>query len=555
MNKLQFRVLYRHFLFRAVDLELISSGADINKLLGQFAALLIFVNSAFALGAFMGASSSVVHSLISLTMLAAGVVAVLSWDSMYPDARDVFVLGPLPVAARTIFVAKLAAQGTALGLTVVAANALTGIVVPFVSVPREYSILDLIFSTAFYRAFAAYWLTMAFAGALIFCSILTLQGIAASLLPRRWFLRLSSFLQIGAFCLFITVYFLEPSVASPRTGLPSYWFLAMFHQLAGPPSPLAPLATRAWTGVAIALSGAVMAYSLSYSRMMRKILEEPEILPAARGIIKLPPLGNSLETAIAHFSIRTGLRSRQHQLMLAFYVGAGLAIVILLMHSGLAQGHHLAESADTALSFSSFIAMTVWIIAVRVAFSMPVALRANWIFRATQIRRAPEYLASVRRCLFVLALAPLWLASAIFFLCVWPLRPATGHLVVLGLWGAIIAYASLHNFRKLPFTCSYLPGKSSLHIAFLAAIGGLILIGRGVNLEARALENIRLYIWLLSALLVVAAALRWRVLAGAASEEAIVQFKEQPEPALMSLGLNRDGVTPVGATGRDAGYA
>jgi len=70
-------------------------------------------------------------------------------------------------------------------LTVVAANALTGIVVPFVSVPREYSILDLIFSTVFYRAFAAYWLTMAFAGALIFCSILTVQGMAASLLPRR----------------------------------------------------------------------------------------------------------------------------------------------------------------------------------------------------------------------------------------------------------------------------------------------------------------------------------------------------------------------------------
>ncbi len=49
----------------------------------------------------MGASS-VVHSLISLTMLAVGVVGVLSWDSIDPDTRDVFVLGPLPVAARTI---------------------------------------------------------------------------------------------------------------------------------------------------------------------------------------------------------------------------------------------------------------------------------------------------------------------------------------------------------------------------------------------------------------------------------------------------------------------
>ena len=43
MTKLQFRVLYREFLFRMVDLELLSADAlgDSNKLLGQFAALLI----------------------------------------------------------------------------------------------------------------------------------------------------------------------------------------------------------------------------------------------------------------------------------------------------------------------------------------------------------------------------------------------------------------------------------------------------------------------------------------------------------------------------------
>ena len=44
MTKLQFRVLYREFLFRMVDLELLSAHAlgDSNRLLGQFAALLIF---------------------------------------------------------------------------------------------------------------------------------------------------------------------------------------------------------------------------------------------------------------------------------------------------------------------------------------------------------------------------------------------------------------------------------------------------------------------------------------------------------------------------------
>ncbi len=45
-ERLQFRVLYREFLFRMVDLELLSAEArgDMSKLFGQFASLLIFVS-------------------------------------------------------------------------------------------------------------------------------------------------------------------------------------------------------------------------------------------------------------------------------------------------------------------------------------------------------------------------------------------------------------------------------------------------------------------------------------------------------------------------------
>ena len=43
MNRQQFRVLYREFLFRMVDLELLSVQGDMNKLLGQFAAFLLLL--------------------------------------------------------------------------------------------------------------------------------------------------------------------------------------------------------------------------------------------------------------------------------------------------------------------------------------------------------------------------------------------------------------------------------------------------------------------------------------------------------------------------------
>jgi len=47
MELAQFRILYRKFLFRMIDLELISSHSDMSKLLGQFAALLIFLSLIF----------------------------------------------------------------------------------------------------------------------------------------------------------------------------------------------------------------------------------------------------------------------------------------------------------------------------------------------------------------------------------------------------------------------------------------------------------------------------------------------------------------------------
>ncbi len=63
-------------------------------------------------------------------MLVVGLFAVLSWDSTFPDRRDVLVLAPLPVRARTLFLAKVAAVATALGLTVLALHWLAGLAWP-----------------------------------------------------------------------------------------------------------------------------------------------------------------------------------------------------------------------------------------------------------------------------------------------------------------------------------------------------------------------------------------------------------------------------------------
>ncbi len=214
MTKLQFRVLYREFLFRMVDLELLSAQGDMSKLLGQFAGLLIFISSVQVLGAlffdgrWMSSAALLMffwrqeHSLIAMTMLVVGLFAVLSWDSTFPNRRDVLVLAPLPVRTRTLFLAKVAASATALSLTVVALNVFTGLVWPCRLTPANGGLLDLVLSLALYRSLAAYWIIMLSGGAFIFCSVLGLQ-VLDGLLPRRRFLGVSAFLQMGALCMFV----------------------------------------------------------------------------------------------------------------------------------------------------------------------------------------------------------------------------------------------------------------------------------------------------------------------------------------------------------------
>src|SRR5271165_4820803 len=149
MNQRQWRLLYRQFLFRVIDLEVLSAHAqgDANKLLGQFATVLIMISVGVAFGASLLANpngarepNAIVlafimiaqHFVIATTMLVVGLFAVLSWDSTFPDRRDVLVLAPLPVRARTMFLAKVAAVGSALGLTVVLLHSAMGLILPLV---------------------------------------------------------------------------------------------------------------------------------------------------------------------------------------------------------------------------------------------------------------------------------------------------------------------------------------------------------------------------------------------------------------------------------------
>jgi hypothetical protein len=232
--------------------------------------------------------------------------------------------------------------------------------------------------------------------------------------------------------------------------------MGLFNAISGmyPDPALSRLAGRALTGVAIAVLVAFVAFVLSWLRTMRKIAEEPDILPSTHGGVWLPPFGSRPQTALLHFTIRTLGRSRQHRMNLAFYLGIGFAMI----------------AVTKAPIPSSLLMLCLAIAGTRVAFSRPFDLRANWLFRILPISDAAIARTTARRALLVLAVLPATAGAAAWFLRTLPAADTAKHLLLLALFGMLQIEAWLITFRKIPFACSYLPGKSKFHLVFAGTI-------------------------------------------------------------------------------------
>ena len=297
-RRLQFRTLYRVFLLRVVDLELLSADGDPTKLIGHFATIFVSISFLFTLpallmlmgtGSFPGTQGwTPEHFFIETAMTSAGLIATLNWEAAFPDKRDLLVLAPLPVRKSTLFLAKIAALFAAPALAVAALNIFSGVAWPFLFRSGSGGFFGVL------RVWPAYWISLLVAGAFLVFAILGIQGLAANLLPRQVFLRFSAVLQAAVMCTLLIVYFVEPSLESPAAlaaaqnqrmlaWLPSYWFLALFNQLNGSMHPvLVPLARRAWIGLGVSALGAFTALLLCYFRLMRRMVEQPDILPQTR---------------------------------------------------------------------------------------------------------------------------------------------------------------------------------------------------------------------------------------------------------------------------------
>ncbi len=564
----QFLALYRGFLFRVVDLDLLSASGDVRNLLGQFAALLsaysfvlaIFTVAHFALSTSEQSKRAVTawgleEFYISTTITVVGLFTVLSWNALVPDRRDGFVLDPLPIQTRTILSAKSASVATALGISILAVNIFTGLSFPLLIVPSG-SFIGAV------RCFIAYWGTLAAAGVFTFGCIFGLQGLAATLLSHQRFQRISSLLQLLALFGTLSLFFLTPPLAtlsqlsSPANQhllafLPLFWFLGLFQELNGTSyAAFASLGWRAVCSLAVVCLVAPCTAVLNYGRNTRRAVEQPDIAPAASisTLSKLPSaltswvLTDPLDRAILLFSARTLARSRQHRLVLAVYIGVALAISLAYAKSlvyGDASEHW--DQPGVPLLITGLVTLFFALVGSRAVFALPFALGANWTFQIAAVRSPASYFSAVRKTLFAVAVVPTLFIAGLTYLAIWPKRPALQHLLVLALLGSWLVQVLLRKFRKIPFACSYLPGKSNLQLKLgIAGCLFLVAIDLGANIEYWSLEKVTRYLILLAFLTTLTVLARRRTAAFASAPGNRVQFDDVPTAEIFALDLRRD---------------
>ena len=132
------------------------------------------------------------------------------------------------------------------------------------------------------------------------------------------------------------------------------------------------------------------------------------------------------------------------------------------------------EPLDTRLR-SRFILTLLWapmtmmflaIPTIRVALSVPLDLRSNWVFRMTEdvAGRAEVAAANVRIVLTLGVAVPLALIAPVQW---WVLGPSAAAIIALeALFGWLVVEWVMADWSRIPFTCSYIPGKGFVPYMF-----------------------------------------------------------------------------------------
>jgi hypothetical protein len=495
--------LTRHFFDALFDLGFLSrEGADafIRVLLGIVAVIFSFglLLTRIYMGkyaALKGAADPApyLHALAAdmtlafgLPMWVAAFVTVLISHSLVPDETDFRVLTPLPVTRAFVFATKLLALAIFCGIFIVASLIAVTPLVGMISSSRHAPNLPPV-------SLAAYWIIGTMASTFSVLGIVAVIGMLTAALPRSRVHGVTAAIRsmlLVALMLTVPFVFALPADADRLAAhsrvmylLPPAWFFGVerfvFGGGDGYTSRLAHIGLTAFGGAAVvSLAG----YLLLYGRFDRVMLRSMRV---RRRRIWRPTSGtNPSRVAVRDFTFATLCRSSLHQGVLLGVASCGVALAL----NRLADKDVIAwlrrmdgASFDVVLAImgAPWLLMFTTGLATRASLALPIEQRANWIFRMTEndATRVDQLQAVTR----LMRQTTVGLTLALMAPLEWALfgRRATFALATNAACALLWVEVLLRGWRRIPFTCGYMPGKQSAAQATGVGIGMLVL---GVSL-------------------------------------------------------------------------
>ena len=296
------------------------------------------------------------------------------------------------------------------------------------------------------------------------------------------------------------------------------------------------LAHTARTALEIATALALSLYLISYRRHRALLVEGTGLKvprrrwPAAVLEWLIP---DPRQQAVLVFITKTLVGSSQHRMILMGYGGFGLAILLsgMLGMRGLVEPERVVPACFV---YAHVILLIFLLIGVRHLFAMPTELGANWTFRITELDGRRQWMRAVDRLVLVSG-AVVMLAIPFpveFKLLGWR---AVAESLLFVLFGLLCYEWAFSSWEKLPFTCSYLPGKTPGWQLAAEFLGLLTLLPVVSTIMLACLYNRAGFLVVLAVLL--AAWVRFRALRRETWGKVSLKYEDLPDPEIHGLDL------------------
>lgn len=499
----QVLILTRHFFERLFRNDLISFEDQMaGRIIGVVAILSVFfaflasmLTGHYVLIEDTGTSWQEKLILLSAMMLVMALVSVIEWDALFLDDRDFANFAPLPIKIHTLFWSKFLSLCTlagifAIGMNIFAAVVLFSTIATYVSTNVMFT--PVFFLIHFLATFTAAFFTLFFFAALV--------GTLSLILGKKLFTKVSGYIRgvILSAAVFFGYHFLimdtwffryfagilavwREESSMKLLLVPPMWFIGLYETLLGNPDPVFHrLSAAAWLSILVALAAFYITAGLSFRRHLRKFgaaAPRTSLLGAAAapffGLFNRIFLRRPGQRAVFYFYGKTIRFSQVHCNRLIGFLAAGGGLILITL-----LGWDVSFSDFTQINRPMLAVPLVFnlflILGVRNTVNVPAGVESNWIFRVAGTSSYRYYVSGLRKGIFFFNILPVNLAFLIVFALLWDWGTAFYHFIyVMGISALLMEGFFLH-YRKIPFACSYMPGKEKFHVFLLPYIAGFV---------------------------------------------------------------------------------